>query len=109
MMQALLKREARIEGIEQVVLSVTTTMTTAIRLSQSLGFQPFGCERRALKKGDRYFDTEYMRLRMKSPAAGARPRYVFLDEVEPLLGRGRSVMSTTTGRESAAAWIAQRR
>jgi ribosomal protein S18 acetylase RimI-like enzyme len=70
MMQALLERAAKIEGVEQVVLSVTTTMTAAIRLYQALGFQSFGCERRALKVGERYFDTEYMLLRMRPPSAG---------------------------------------
>lgn len=67
MMQALLERAAGIDGIEQVLLSVTTTMTAAIRLYRSLGFETFGCERKALKLGEKYLDTEYMILDLQRP------------------------------------------
>jgi RimJ/RimL family protein N-acetyltransferase len=60
LMEGLLARAAAINGLEQVALTVTTTQTAAIRLYLSLGFQPFGCERRALKIGGRYFDEEHM-------------------------------------------------
>jgi ribosomal protein S18 acetylase RimI-like enzyme len=66
LMNALLERAAVIEGIEQVVLSVTTTKVAAVKLYQSLGFQSFGIERRALKIGEQYFDTEHMMLDFKS-------------------------------------------
>ena len=69
MMQALLERAAGIEGVEHVVLAVTTTMTAAVRLYQSLGFRSFGCERRALKVDDRYLDTEYMVLELSRAGA----------------------------------------
>jgi len=62
MMQALLERAMRIEGVEQVLLSVATTQEPAIRLYRSVGFQSFGREPRALRIGDRYIDEEYMVL-----------------------------------------------
>jgi RimJ/RimL family protein N-acetyltransferase len=71
MMQVLLDRARRIEGVEQVVLSVTTRMTAAVRLYRSLGFQAFGCEQRALKIGDQYLDTEYMVLELSPFRASA--------------------------------------
>ena len=64
MMQEVLERAAAIEGVEQVLLAVTTTQTAASRLYRSLGFEPFGCEPRALKIGDRFFDEEYLVLRL---------------------------------------------
>jgi ribosomal protein S18 acetylase RimI-like enzyme len=57
---ALLERSANIHGIEQIGLSVTTTQPAAPALYRSLGFESFGCERKALKIGDRYVDEEYM-------------------------------------------------
>ncbi|HUK19778.1 MAG TPA: GNAT family N-acetyltransferase [Bryobacteraceae bacterium] len=66
MMQALLDRARGIEGVEQVVLSVTTTMTAAARLYQSLGFRSFGCEPKAIKLGEKYADTEYMVLELSA-------------------------------------------
>ena len=62
LMVTLLERAAAIDGIEQIVLSVTTTKTAAVALYRSIGFEPFGCERRALKTGEHYFDTQHMVL-----------------------------------------------
>jgi len=61
-----LERAGGIEGVEQVVLSVTTTMTAAARLYQSLGFRSFGCEPKAIKLGEKYADTEYMVLELSA-------------------------------------------
>ena len=54
-----LERGSAIEGIEQVLLSVAATQTAAAALYRSLGFEPFGCEPRALKISDRFIDEEY--------------------------------------------------
>jgi ribosomal protein S18 acetylase RimI-like enzyme len=62
MMQALLDRAMRIEGLEQVLLSVAATQEPAIRLYRSVGFNSLGREPRALRIGDRYIDEEYMVL-----------------------------------------------
>jgi ribosomal protein S18 acetylase RimI-like enzyme len=64
LMTALLERVVTIDGIEQVVVSVTTTKVAALKLYQSLGFKSFGFERRALKIGEGYFDTEHMVLNL---------------------------------------------
>ncbi len=58
-MELALESGKAIEGIEQVLLSVAATQTAATRLYRSLGFEPFGCEPRALKIGDRFIDEEY--------------------------------------------------
>jgi ribosomal protein S18 acetylase RimI-like enzyme len=62
MLQMLLERATTIEGIEQIKLAVATTGEAAMSLYRSLGFESFGCERRALKIGDRYVDEEHMVL-----------------------------------------------
>ena len=61
-MRAVLDRAKTIAGIEQVLLSVSTTQTPAMNLYRSLGFEVFGCDRRALKIGERYIDEENMIL-----------------------------------------------
>jgi ribosomal protein S18 acetylase RimI-like enzyme len=49
-------------GIEQVALAVSRQNAGAKSLYESLGFEVYGCERRALKVGDRYVDEELMVL-----------------------------------------------
>ena len=66
LMSAVLEHAARIEEIEQIRLMVATTQTAAIGLYESLGFRSFGCERRALKIGERYVDEEHMVLELRS-------------------------------------------
>ena len=70
LMAALVERAATIDGIEQIMLAVTTTKVAAVKLYQSLGFQSFGCERRALKIGGRYFDTGHMVLNLANDGPG---------------------------------------
>ena len=65
-MEAVLKRGAAIEGVEQVLLSVAKTQAAASALNRALGFHSFGCEPRALKVGERFIDEEYMVLRLKA-------------------------------------------
>ena len=62
LMAALIERARAIDGVEQVVLSVTQGV--AAELYRSLGFRSFGVEPRALKIGERYLDEEYMVLRL---------------------------------------------
>ena len=66
MMKRLLERAAQTEGIEQILLAVTTTQKAARRLYQSFGFETFGTEPLALKIGVKYIDEEYMILRLKA-------------------------------------------
>ncbi|MGA9799114.1 MAG: GNAT family N-acetyltransferase [Terriglobales bacterium] len=49
-------------GIEQVALAVSSQNAGAKGLYESLGFEFYGCERRALKIGDAYVDEELMVL-----------------------------------------------
>jgi ribosomal protein S18 acetylase RimI-like enzyme len=67
LLRAVLQRASNIEGIEQIMLSVATTQDAAVSLYRSLGFESFGCERRALKIGDRYLDEENMVLYVNRP------------------------------------------
>jgi ribosomal protein S18 acetylase RimI-like enzyme len=64
MLQALLERAAAIAGLEQILISVTTTQVPAVSLYRSLGFQFWGREVRALKIGERYVDEDYMVLHL---------------------------------------------
>ncbi|MEE8626459.1 MULTISPECIES: GNAT family N-acetyltransferase [Methylobacterium] len=61
---ALLRRlvaEAR-PRVEALRLTVEAENRAALRLYEGLGFRPYGCERRALKIGDRYHDEVLMEL-----------------------------------------------
>ena len=70
LLEATLTRSAEIDGIEQILISVTATQTDATALYRSLGFQSFGREPRALKIGAHYIDEEYMFLYQNRPAQG---------------------------------------
>ena len=61
-MEHVLQRGLAIEGVEQILLSVSTTQEAALNLYRSLGFKPFGCEPRALKVDGTFVDEEYMVL-----------------------------------------------
>lgn len=62
MMIALLKRAAAIPGVEQVLLSVTSSQGAALSLYRSLGFQIFGTEARALNINGQFVDEHYLVL-----------------------------------------------
>ncbi len=64
LMERLLERARAVKGVEQVLISVTSTQTAAMKLYRSLGFQAFGREPRALKIGDRFIDEEHMLMRL---------------------------------------------
>ena len=64
MMVALLERAAAIPGVEQVLLSVTSSQTAALSLYRSMGFQIFGTEPRALNIAGLLVDEHYLILRL---------------------------------------------
>ena len=64
MMRKLLERGGKVNGVEQILISVTSTQTAAIKLYRSLGFEPFGREPRALKVGGEFIDEEYMAMKL---------------------------------------------
>jgi len=49
-------------GMQQVALAVSSQNAGAKGLYESLGFEVYGCERRALKIGDEYVDEQLMVL-----------------------------------------------
>lgn len=61
-MEFALERGAAIEGVEQILISVSSTQTAAEKLYRSLGFELYGREPRALKIGDRRIDEGYFIL-----------------------------------------------
>ncbi len=73
LMHSVLERAEKIEGVEQILISVTTTQAAAIALYRSLGFVTWGEESKTLKVGDRYIDEEYMVLHLPKVQAGRRP------------------------------------
>ncbi|MFZ0807835.1 MAG: GNAT family N-acetyltransferase [Candidatus Sulfotelmatobacter sp.] len=60
MLKTLLERGEGIDGVEQILIAVTSTQAAAAGLYRSLGFEVFGHEPRALKVGDCFIDEEYM-------------------------------------------------
>jgi ribosomal protein S18 acetylase RimI-like enzyme len=65
LLRALLDRALKLPGLEQIMLAVGSTQEPAAKLYRSLGFEPYGCERRALKIAGRYVDEEYLVLFIK--------------------------------------------
>jgi ribosomal protein S18 acetylase RimI-like enzyme len=66
LLKMLLKRARQIEGVEQILLSVSLSQKAAIALYQSLGFESWGCEPRALKIGHHFIDEQYMILKLNA-------------------------------------------
>jgi ribosomal protein S18 acetylase RimI-like enzyme len=62
LMGSLVDRARACQGLEQIILTVTTEQTAARRLYESLGFQKFGQEPRALRIDGRYVDEDYLVL-----------------------------------------------
>lgn len=61
-----IERIKTLEGLEQVRLAVTTGNDSAYRLYQSLGFQIYGTERRAMLVNGEYLDERLMVLFLNS-------------------------------------------
>jgi ribosomal protein S18 acetylase RimI-like enzyme len=67
LLMSLLKRVRKLPGLEQVNLSVSSSLAVARKLYGSLGFETFGVEDKALKIGNTYLSEDYMVLRLKAP------------------------------------------
>jgi ribosomal protein S18 acetylase RimI-like enzyme len=61
LMEEIIARARRLEGLEEVRLDVVTTNTAAVALYRSLGFEVYGTDPCTLKDGERYWD-EYLML-----------------------------------------------
>jgi RimJ/RimL family protein N-acetyltransferase len=67
LMQEVLERIKTYPKIKQINIAVMTSQVAARNLYVSLGFEPWGLERDALKLGKRFYDEEWMVL--KTPRA----------------------------------------
>ena len=63
LIERLLERAWTVKGVEQILISVTSTQAAAMALYRSLGFEPFGREPRALKVNGRFIDEEHMLMK----------------------------------------------
>jgi RimJ/RimL family protein N-acetyltransferase len=61
---ALLHEAKQLDGLEQIILSVTHSNEGARALYISMGFVTFGIERNAIKVGQNYYDKELMALNL---------------------------------------------
>lgn len=64
LMRELIRRARGFQGLEQLVLAVSTHQEAARGLYRSLGFEVWGYEKNALKIGETYTDFEHMTLRL---------------------------------------------
>ena len=62
LMERVIEKARSLSGIEQLYLMVVTENQSARKLYQSMGFEVYGIERKALKYGDTYYDEEQMVL-----------------------------------------------
>jgi ribosomal protein S18 acetylase RimI-like enzyme len=61
---ALLLEAKQLDGLEQIILSVTHSNEGVRLLYISMGFVTFGIERNAIKVGQNYYDKEFMALNL---------------------------------------------
>lgn len=66
MLQRLVE-DARAAGVESLILSVLANNVAAKRLYESCGFQPYGVEPRAIRKGEDYIDQALYSLELLRP------------------------------------------
>ena len=66
LMQAVIATASETSAIEQLTLAVAVPQLAATRLYESLRFEVYGTERRALKVGDEYVDEHLMMLRLRT-------------------------------------------
>ena len=62
LIRSVLEYAFRLDGIEQVQLSVIAGNQKAITLYEKLGFKTFGVQSRYFKAGDIYMDQQFMQL-----------------------------------------------
>lgn len=62
LMSAAITKASKLDGIEQIYLSVNASNEPARKLYQRMGFKTFGIDKKALKVNGSYFDEELMVL-----------------------------------------------
>ena len=60
LMRELLKKASQLEGLEQINLTVVSNNQSAKKLYESVGFEVYGTERKALKFNGQYYDEDLM-------------------------------------------------
>jgi ribosomal protein S18 acetylase RimI-like enzyme len=65
MIEEIITRAKRLKGLTQINLSTMATNIAGIRLYESMGFQTYGVERKALKVDDLYLDEHLMALHLE--------------------------------------------
>lgn len=65
MIEEIITRAKTLKGLTQINLSTMATNEAGIRLYQSMGFQTYGVERKALKVGEVYLDEHLMALHLE--------------------------------------------
>jgi RimJ/RimL family protein N-acetyltransferase len=73
LIREILVRANKLEGLSVVGLSTMAENEAAKRLYQSLGFEPFGTERKALKVGGRFLDEVWMSCHLDEMDGRVRP------------------------------------
>ena len=58
----MIDRAKKMEGVEQIHLSVVSSNLSAKKLYESLGFKSYGVEPNALKDNGQYYDEDFMVL-----------------------------------------------
>ena len=66
MMQALINRAPTLKHLEEIILAVTVGNDAARSIYLATGFEPSHIEKRYIKVGERYYDIEWMTLRLGS-------------------------------------------
>jgi RimJ/RimL family protein N-acetyltransferase len=66
LLEAVVRKAGDIAGMEQLTLAVALPQLAARRLYESLRFEVYGTERRALKVGFEYVDEHLMMLRLRT-------------------------------------------
>lgn len=66
LIQALIDRAPTLVHLEEILLAVTVGNDTARSIYRAAGFEPSHIEKRYIKIGERYYDIEWMTLRLNS-------------------------------------------
>lgn len=64
LMNECVERAKTMDGLEELILTVSVTQDAAMKLYESMGFKEYGHEVKALKQGDIYIDEKMMMLRL---------------------------------------------
>jgi len=67
LLQTVAQKAFALPGIEQLILGVVTTNTSAVKLYEKVGFTTFGTHHNYFKDGDTYYHQQFMILYKNQP------------------------------------------